>query len=156
MHRRSTTAGAVRGIALGLALILTALPAAAQDFRLPGLGGGSFSEADLSRGATIIVVWASWSPRSRDIVPRVNAIAERWGGRARVVTVVFQEEGDAVQRFLAGQDLRPPIYLDRDGEFSKKYSVATLPGLLIVRDGVVLDRGKLPDDPDPLIARHLG
>src|SRR6188768_1775233 len=69
---------------------------------LQGLGGERLSDADLAQGATIFIVWASWSPRSRDVVARVNQVAQRWSGKARVVTVNFQEDRGAVESFLAG------------------------------------------------------
>lgn len=141
----------LRSIAAALAL-LAALPAAAQDVRLNCGGGQGLSDADLARGTTIIVVWASWSPRSRDIVERVNPLASRWGGQARVLTVNFQEERGAVDGFLAGKGLSVPVCMDTDGSFSKKYNVATLPGLLVVKDGQVAYRGKLPDNPDGVIS----
>ena len=131
------------------------VPASAQGVRLSCLQGGSLSEADLARGATVVVVWASWSPRSRDIVERVNPLAARWGGRARVVTVNFQEDRQAVTSFLAGKDMAAPVCLDQDGSFSKKYNVASLPGLLVVKDGQIVYRGKLPDDPDRVLADLL-
>src|SRR5947207_15784825 len=53
------------------------------------VGGERLNEADLARGSTIVVVWASWSPRSRNIVERVGPLAGRWGSQARVVTVNF-------------------------------------------------------------------
>jgi thiol-disulfide isomerase/thioredoxin len=124
--------------------------------RLASLGGEQLSEGDLAQGTTIVVVWASWSPRSRDIVARVNPLAQRWGGRARVVTVNYQEDRGAIEGFLAGKGLSAPVFLDADGAFSKKYAVATLPGLLILKDGNVAFRGKLPDDPDKVIVEILG
>ena len=142
-----------------LALLLTlVLPvsAGAQDIRLQGLSGGQLTEADLGQGATIVVVWASWSPRCRDIVDRVNALQGRWGNRARVVTVDFQEDRGAVQSFLSGKNLSVPVYLDTDGAFSKKHAVTTLPGLLVIRDGNVAYRGKLPDDADRVLSEILG
>jgi len=139
-----------------LCLTLLAVPAAAQGIRLQGLGGEQLAESDLSRGTTIVVVWASWSPRSRDIAARVNPLAQRWGGRARVVTVNFQEDRKAVESFLAGKDLGATVFLDSDGAFSKKYAMATLPGLLIIKDGQVVYRGKLPDNPDQVIGELLG
>lgn len=139
---------------LALALLLAG-SAAAQDVRLSCLRGETLSEADLAKGATIIVVWASWSPRSRDIVDRVNPIASRWSGQARVLTVNFQEDRSTVDGFLAGKSLSVPVCLDADGAFSKKYNVATLPGLLVVKDGQVAYRGKLPENPDPVIAGLL-
>lgn len=127
----------------------------AQEISLGCLGGARLNESDLARGTTIIVVWASWSPRSRDIVQRVQPLASRWGDRARVLTVNFQEDGAAAERFLAGQSLGAPVCMDPDGAFSRKYNVATLPGLLIVKDGQVAYRGKLPDDADRVIAGLL-
>ena len=132
--------------ALAFVVALGGASAAARaqgDVRLPGLRGGQLTSADLADGATVVVVWASWSPRCRDIVERANAIAASWGGRARVVTVDFQEDGADVERFLAGKDLRAPVYLDRDGEFSKGHAVTALPGLVVVRKGEVLFQGRL-------------
>ncbi|HEX9942345.1 MAG TPA: TlpA disulfide reductase family protein [Thermoanaerobaculia bacterium] len=139
------------------AALLAGVPAlaGAQEISLSCLSGARLSEADLGRGATIVVVWASWSPRSRDIAERVRPLADRWGGRARVLTVNFQEDRQAVEGFLGGRDLGAPVCLDPDGAFSRKYNVATLPGLLIVKDGQVAYRGKLPEDADRVIADLL-
>lgn len=136
-------------------LVGAAAVAGAQPVTLSCLGGESLSDADLARGTAIVVVWASWSPRSRGIVERVNALASRWGGRGRVLTVNFQEDRPAVQAFLAGRSFAAPVCLDPDGAFSNKYNVATLPGLLIVRDGQIAYRGKLSDNADQVIAERL-
>jgi thiol-disulfide isomerase/thioredoxin len=150
------------GLLASASLLLLLLAAAgsssaqsAQDDSLSCLGGTRLGEADLAHGTTIVVVWAAWSPRSRDIVERVNALAGRWGGRARVVTVNFQEERPAAERFLAGKHLGVPVCLDPDGAFSRKYNVATLPGLLVVKDGQVAYHGKLADDADQTLAGLL-
>lgn len=147
-------AATVLAVAL-LLLPLMAVPAEAQG-ALRGLGGETLSEASLSRGTTIIVVWASWSPRGKDITDRVNRIAGRWGSDARVVTVNFQEDRATVEDFLRGKNLRVPVFLDLDGSFSKKNAVTNLPGLLIIKDGSTSFRGKLPDDPDAVISEILG
>jgi thiol-disulfide isomerase/thioredoxin len=128
----------------------------AQGFALQGLGGERLGAADLAQGTTILIVWASWSPHSRDIVARVNPLVQKWGGKARVVTVNFQEDRPAVESFLAGKSLGTAVFLDTDGTFSKKYAVASLPGLLIIKDGQVAYHGKLPEDPDSVIAEILG
>ncbi len=127
----------------------------AQEINLSCLGGEHLSEGDLSRGVNIVVVWATWSPRSRDIVQRVSSLASRWKGSARVTTVNFEEERQAVEGFLAGKSFGVPICLDSDGLFSHKYNVANLPGLAVVKDGQVLYHGKLPDDSDRVIAELL-
>jgi len=137
---------------------LVAAPASGQGrgFTLEGLAGGQIQQRDLAQGAVIVVVWASWSPRGRDIVPRVDRIVDRWGGQARVIMVNFQEDTAAVESFLGGKRPKAPIYLDRNGAFSKNYSVTHLPGLLIFKDGVTAFSGKLPSDPNSLIAQTLG
>jgi len=147
--------GCTLALALLLILALASSPLAAQDVRLPGLQGGQLTDANLAQGATILVVWASWSPKCRDIVDRVNAIQSRWGQSARVVTVNFQEDRDTVQQFLSDKRLSVPVYLDLDGAFSKKSSITTLPGLLVVRDGATAYRGRLPDNPDAVIGEIL-
>ncbi len=126
--------------------------AAAQGWRLSGINGESLTDAEVGQGATVVVVWASWSPKSRDIVDRVNQIEGRWAGKVRVVTVSFQEDRAAVSGFVAGKGLRAPVFLDTDGAFSRKFSIATLPGLLVIKDGQVAYRGKLPEDPNAVIA----
>lgn len=127
-----------------------------QDVRLQGLRGERLSDSELAQGTTILIFWTSWSPHSRNIVARVNPLAQRWGGRARVLTVNFMEDRQAVDGFLSGKGFDIPVFLDPDGAFSRKYAVATLPGLLIIRDGQVVYKGRLPDDPDRVIADFLG
>ncbi|MFL6259629.1 MAG: TlpA family protein disulfide reductase [Thermoanaerobaculia bacterium] len=145
------------GVAILALALLPLLPGSvrAEDVNLSCLGGGHLSDTDLGRGATIVVVWASWSPRSRDIAERVSPLAARWSGSARVVTVNFQEDGAAVQRFLAGKSLGAAVCLDPEGAFSRKYNVATLPGLVVIKDGQAGYHGKMPDDPDAVIAPLL-
>jgi hypothetical protein len=45
--------------------------------------------------------------------------------------------------------------MDPDGAFSRKYNVATLPGLVVFKDGQVVHRGKLPDDADQVLSDLL-
>jgi thiol-disulfide isomerase/thioredoxin len=157
--RLSTVAAGLLTPLLLVALLLVATPAtslAQETITLRGLGGETLSDADLNRGTTIVVVWASWSPRGRDIDARVQAIARRWGGQARVVTVNFQEDRQTVEGFLAGKSFGVPVFLDEDGRFAKKNAVTNLPALLVVRDGRTAFSGKLPDDPDAVLAEALG
>lgn len=141
---------ALAALAVGVATL-----ADAQEVRLRGLGGEELRDADLGQGTTIIVVWASWSPRGRDVVDRVNALSGRWGRQARVITVNFQEDRPTVEGFLAGKGLGSPVFLDTDGAFAKRYAVTNLPGLLVIQNGDVAFRGKLPDDPDGVLVEII-
>lgn len=138
-----------------LALLALAVPAAVEaqgNLVLPGLSGGQLREADLAQGATIIVVFATWSPRGQDVDRRINQVANRWGSSARVVAVDFQEDRATVSEFLSGKNLSVPVYLDADGAFAKKYAVTNLPGLVVFKDGRAAYRGRLPDNPDSVLA----
>ncbi len=149
------TRGHVAVLMIGITMAIAPAVADEDTFRLSALdGGAALQPADIESGAVIMVFWAGWSPRCRDIVERTNAIADEWSGRARVVTVNFQEEPDAVREFLDGK-LKVPTYLDSDGAFSKQHTMTSLPGLLIYEDGKVEFRGKLPADPSGLIAQTL-
>jgi thiol-disulfide isomerase/thioredoxin len=146
--------------AAALALLLAvaaAAPAEAQGGgdRLAGLDGGSLTLADLEGRASIVVFWASWSPKCRDIVERLNSLHSQWSGSAAVVSVNLQEDAAEIRDFLAGQNLRPPVYLDTQGAFSRKHAVTDLPGLVIYRDGKVAYQGRMPQDVDSVIRRVL-
>lgn len=153
---RGAKLGWVLTLATVLVLAAGAVASSAQEgTRLVGVRGEELTQSDLERGSTVLVVWASWSPRCRDIVERVNPLAERWGGKARVATVNFQEDRSAVDTFLRGKSLSTAVYLDADGAFSKRNAVTTLPGLLVYVDGRVAYSGRLPEDPDRVLAQTL-
>jgi len=153
--RRTAWTLLVALVAVAGQLALSTAAPAAERVRLPGLRGGELTSAELERGATVVVVWASWSPRCRDIAERVNALEASVGGSARVVTVDFQEEPAAVEEFLRGKGLRAPVFLDRDGEYSKSMEVTSLPGLVVYKDGEVRFRGRMPADPGAAVATAL-
>lgn len=158
-YRKPSTPSGAAGLAAVLLLalaVLTAPAAVGQDAALPGLKGGELREADLERGAFIVVVWTSWSPQCRDIVTRVNDLQDRWGQKARVLTINLQEDREEVEAFLAGKSLKSPVYLDADGAFSKKHAVTRLPGLIVFLDGGIPYRGQLPRDPDKVLGDALG
>lgn len=132
------------------------LSAQGRQFRLQGLEGGSLEATDLSRGTYIAVVFATWSPRGKDVVERANEIHDRWGGQAKVIMVDFQEESSEVEAFLAGQRPKAAVYLDLDGSFSKRFSVTHLPALLILKDGAAAFSGRLTKDSNAVISQTLG
>jgi thiol-disulfide isomerase/thioredoxin len=131
------------------------LAAQSSEWRLGGLDGGALTSADVAKGNTVMVVWAGWSPRCKDVVEKSNALVGAYSGRARVVMVDFQEEPAEVKSFLAGKGAQAPVYLDADGAFSKQHRVATLPGLVVYRDGAVAFAGRFPDDAERVVGDAL-
>ncbi len=130
---------------------------ATQDpgLKLIGLTGADLRESEIAQGDTIIVFWASWSPKCRDVVERASPIAQTWKGRARVILVSFQERAATVRSFLGDKESAVPVYLDESGSFAKKHGVTTLPTLLVLREGQPLYSGKLPSDAEALLRSTL-
>jgi thiol-disulfide isomerase/thioredoxin len=157
--RRPSSRGLLLAAAAALSIALGTLAARAaggdSDWSLPGLSGGTLSSKDVAAGDTIVVVFASWAPKCRDVVERTNPVAARWSGRARVALVDFQEEASDVSSFLAGKSPGAPVYLDGDGTFAKQHQVTTLPSLVVFHDGTFHNLGQLPDDPDAALSREL-
>lgn len=154
MKIRTTTAAALALVALLIGLAV-AVPLSAESIRLPGVGSGQLTDADLSSGRWVIVFWASWSPRGRDVPGRVAQLAQRWGGQARVVAVNFQEDPAEVERFVREQPFGAPVYLDRDGALARRYRITQLPGLLVLVDGESRFAGAIPADADAAIEAAL-
>jgi thiol-disulfide isomerase/thioredoxin len=138
------------------ALAVVSAPAAAQPVSLQGLGGPALTNQELSQGNAVLVIWASWSPRCRDVVDRVNGLQGKWSGKAHVYSVNFNEDRSAAEGFLSGKKSAVPVVLDADGEFSKKNAITFLPGLIVYQGGKVIYAGRLPDNPDDLLAKLLG
>ncbi len=140
----------------GLAVLAILLSGAAAEFRLSGADGGELTHASLATGDTLVVVWASWSPRCRDLPERMAKLKIDWGKKAEIVSVNFQEEKAVVREYLASSPLGVPTYLDRDGQFSKDHAVTTLPGLLVYREGSLVLKATLGADTDRALRRSLG
>ena len=135
-----------------VALAVTGPVWGAQGEPLIGLDGQQLNSRELERGLVILVFWTTWSPRGRDIVPRVNALVRGWGDRATVVTVNFQEDPAKVRLFLASkEELNAPVFLDERGDFSKRHRVSSAPWLLVLKDGARVFSGKLSRDPNQVI-----
>jgi thiol-disulfide isomerase/thioredoxin len=126
----------------------------AQGSGLAGLRGDSLTEQSLGSGSHVLIFWASWSPKCRDIDQRSARISSGWSSKARVVMVNFQEDRETVESFLSGSG-SIATYLDADGSFAKRHAVLNLPGLLVVKDGKVLYQGRLPADVDQLLGSLL-
>jgi thiol-disulfide isomerase/thioredoxin len=144
----ATTLAILGALLAGHGLVASAalpLAVANDQLELRTLEGPAWSTAELERGTTVLVFWAGWSPKCRDIVAQASAIRERAGGRARVIMVNFQESPDQARSFL-GAGASSPQVLDEQGSLAKRYSMVALPGLLVTREGQTLYQGRLPAD----------
>lgn len=117
---------------------------------------GRALDPELLEGDAIVVFFATWSPRCRDIVERAQQLHQRWGSRAKVLLVAFQEEEEDVRGFLAGEETDVQVTRDADGSFSKRHGITTLPSLLVLDNGAVGYRGRMPADVDSVLQPIFG
>ncbi len=150
---RSPVCGRLARTALLLAVVTTSA-AFPQGWRLDGLDGASLDSSQLSSGQFVLVFWASWSPRGRDVVERVAALNQQFGSRARFYLVNFQEDEATARQFL-GNRRSVPVLLDRDGALAKRHAVLNLPGLVVFKNGQAVYSGRLPNDAAALLQGHL-
>lgn len=152
----------IRSRSLSL-LVVCLLVMSAATSPVHGQGGeglltldGSALRSDALEGDAIVVFFASWSPRCRDVVARAQELHEEWGGRARVLLVAFQEDEEDVREFLAGAETDVDVVRDVDGSFSKRHGITTLPSMLVLQRGSVAFRGRLSSDVDSILRPIFG
>ncbi len=83
-------------------------------------------EATVSGGVTLIDFWAEWCGPCKMIAPAIDELAAAYDGKANITKVNVDEEG----------------------ELAQKFGVASIPTLLILKDGEEVNRfvGVTPKD----------
>jgi hypothetical protein len=129
--------------ALVAALAIPAAIASAADLHLtaPDRTPVRWQEWLADRGATAVLVWASWAPAADEDPSAIEAIAGAAGDRGlELVVVAVQESFDDASRALAG--LRVAWLHDRHGAILKEYRLIQVPSLIVV-DGEGALQGRL-------------
>lgn len=111
------------------------------------LSGRQWRLSELRGKAVLLNFWASWCAPCLAEMPSLQALAERHGPeRLLVLTLNFKESAAVVQRFAQRSDLRLPLLLDPQGQWTRQWGVSTFPStVLIGADGQIqaLVRGEL-------------
>ena len=110
-------------------------PVQAPEFSLPQAGGGSVSLADLRGKVVIMEFWATWCGPCRQAMPSLEVIFKRYRHQGVTVLLVNQGETEEVVRKWAKQRFTAPILLDQDQQVGLRYSVHSLPRLMIIDQG---------------------
>lgn len=113
----------------------------APDFNLTTLEGDTVRLADLHGSVVIVNFWASWCPPCRAEMPDLREVylANRERGlEILAVNVLYQDNREAVERFVAEFRLPFPIPLDTSGEVANRYLMRALPTTFFIdRQGVI-------------------
>ncbi|MGD1070678.1 MAG: TlpA disulfide reductase family protein [Bryobacteraceae bacterium] len=150
-----------RSFAIGLAVVLLAMPARAQkkpasiaaaqsksrglvgnpapDFTLPGADGRTFNLADQRGKIVVLAFWATWCPPCRAEMPMFARLQKELISENAVVAPVANDDPAKARDFLAKKKLDVWSLLDDGHAVSKLYGANALPATFILdRDGVVV------------------
>ena len=141
-----------------LAALLVATPGSAfkrtqvgdplKDFSLPSAAETEVTlSKSLGRSATLVVFWATWSPRSAEALEDFQKLYEEYRGEGLQVLAVSVEHEDwgaddaaNITSFAQEHRLTIPIAFDEDLSVFNAYGVIAVPSMaLLGPDGKVLD-----------------
>jgi cytochrome c biogenesis protein CcmG, thiol:disulfide interchange protein DsbE len=122
--------------------------------------GGTDIELKSFRGRAVVLdFWATWCGPCQAEAPIVDAIAQRYKDKIAVIGVNTSDEDGLAAAFARRKRLTFPIVYDEGNVIAKKYSVSTLPTLIVVSktgDIVAVRHGVTTDeDLDDLVRRYM-
>ena len=98
----------------------------------------------------LLVFWASWCPSCKEEVPKINRLAEKYGGRGMEFIAINVGYNDSVERaraFMEKTRMRYPAYFDGSGKVTQQYQLLGVPTILIAdKHGVVRFRNFMTPD----------
>lgn len=78
----------------------------------------TFDEA-VAEGTTLIDFWAEWCGPCKMIAPMIDELASEYEGKAKVVKINIDNEGDLAARFSVNSI--PTLLIIKDGEEAKRF-----------------------------------
>ena len=117
---------------------------------------------DLAKGVHVVEFWATWSPESRESLPKLAALAKRYKGKADFTAVAIAERGEdplaAVKKFTFDQKdavVENVAWDGEKGEAAQAWMLAarqtTIPTAFVVKDGRILWIGAPKDGLDDAV-----
>jgi thioredoxin-like negative regulator of GroEL len=119
-----------------------------RDFTLPLLEGQPFTlRSSLGPKGTVITFWATWSPRSAEVLSDLQIFYKKHGkGDLQVVAVNVEHEtwdpGDAerIRAYLAGEGVTFPVVVDKGLSVYESYGFTSVPSTVLADpSGTVID-----------------
>jgi peroxiredoxin len=114
----------------------------APDFTLPTLSQDSLSLHDFGRQVVVLNFWATWCPPCVQEAPSLERFAEQMRLRSvAVIGVSVDEDGAALQTFVAQQHLSFPILRDPNQSVANRYGTFQFPETYIIdQNGKVAEK----------------
>jgi cytochrome c biogenesis protein CcmG/thiol:disulfide interchange protein DsbE len=120
----------------------------------PVEGGPPISLASLKGRPVVLNFWATWCIPCVEEHAALASAAQRLGGSAQFLGVVYEDEAPQVQRFLEERGKAYPSVLDADGKAAIAYGVYGVPETYFIdAQGTIVAKFVGPLDPPALEAR---
>ena len=134
----------VRAQDIGLEIGTQAPPAAVTT-----LDGKPANLSDfVGKGPVLMEFWATWCPNCRALEPQMQAVAKKYAGRLRVVTVAVSvnQSPERVKAYAARHPIPGTIVFDTKGAATGAYDVPATSYILVLdRAGKVVYTGQGAD-----------
>jgi thiol-disulfide isomerase/thioredoxin len=133
-------AGLTVGLAAGCGEAQPLKDQPAPALKLPLLGGGELSTADLKdKNVVILDFWATWCPPCRRALPVLAEVAQAFKDRGVAFYAVnLREDEKTIRDYLEKAKLQVTVALDKDGKAAGLYQVEGIPQSVIIgKDGLV-------------------
>jgi thiol-disulfide isomerase/thioredoxin len=111
-------------------------------FRLEGLNNRTLDSTTVTK-PMLLSFWATWCHFCREEMPVLESLYGEYEGRVEfaAVNLTHLDSVKSVEEYVQEQDLRLPVYLDKDGEVTELFQVVSTPTVVLLdQDGKVVYR----------------
>jgi peroxiredoxin len=96
----------------------------------------------------VVIVWGASCPTSAGYAQRLQALAQRFGGRVELLGLAVEGDATAVGQAKQRQGLGFPIAIDAGGRVAQGLGAGVTPTALVIDgQGTLRYRGAIDDDP---------
>jgi len=125
---------------------------AAPDFEVEGLDGARHRLSDFKGKVVFLNFWATWCAPCREEVPAIQSLHKKFLKQSDFVIMAIacdQNGRSDVEKFLSGNIVTFPVYLDSETKIAMEYGVSGFPETFIIdRSGKVAQKFIGPRDWD--------
>lgn len=106
----------------------------APNFTIPDVGTGQLVDlqATARRQPVVFSFWATWCGPCRMELPHLQALSEKYRGRVQFYGINGDASPETIKKFAAQNNLTFPMLSDNQGVAHTRYSVDSIPLMVVV------------------------
>lgn len=104
----------------------------APDFTLADIDGRPLALAELRGQPVVVNFWATWCQPCAAENPIFAALARRYAGRARFVSVIYQDTPEAIRAYELQRGSWGPALVDPESRTAIRYGVYGVPETFVI------------------------